>query len=288
MPRTGRVSGFVYSYSDYAYVSGVKVVLDGGGWQVETLTDSGGFYQFSGLGAGRGVINLKLPPGATPVVFDWPVQLGGGADLRVDLGYYWQEPSALPILISGQVADQVLNLQIKNQTTGTISGSKLDITSPIDLQLSPAVTASQGETADYGPYQMRFALGTIEPAASVNVKIPLEKISSLTVDPDEAKIQVTFTYDQQKTPLVIKIDSPQPEAASAVPAQATAAATPLSSSPTLAQPPVPIPTQSISPRPITGQPQESSDLVVLILPILLLLGLGWAGWYSLKKTGSTR
>lgn len=282
LPQTGRVSGFVYSYSDYAYVSGVKVLLDGGGWQAETITDSRGFYQFSGLGAGRGVINLQLPPGAQAVVFDWPVQVGNGADLRVDLGYYWQDPSALPVLISGHVAGQVLYLEVKNQTTGKINGGMLEITSPVDQQLSPAVTASQGEIADYGPYRIRFAVGTMEPAANITVNVPLEKIISLSVEPAEANIQAAFTYDQQKTPLVVKIDSNQPDAASVSPSQAVAAATPLPSSPPLAAPPAPTAAKPISPLPTTGNTPQSTGLVGLIPPILLLLILGWVGWRTFK------
>ncbi len=281
LPQTGRVSGFVYSYSDYAYVSGVKVVLDGGGWQAETLTDSRGFYQFSGLGAGRGVVNLQLPPGAYPVVFDWPVQVGNGADLRVDLGYYWQEPSALPVLLSGHVASQVLYLEVKNQTTGKINGGMLEITSPVDQQLSPAVTSSQGEIADYGPYRIRLAVGAMEPAASMTVNVPLEEISSLSVEPDEAKIRVAFSYDQQKTPLLVKIDSTQ-STASAAPSQDMATTPPPPSSPPLAEPSAPTPTRPISPLPVTGHTSHSTGLAGLILPVLLLLILGWVGWRTFK------
>lgn len=277
--RNGRVSGFVYSYSDRAYMGGIKVVINGGGWQAETITDSRGFYQFGGLGAGRGVINLQLPSGAYPVVFDWPVQLGG-TDLRVDLGYYWQDPSALPASLSGQITDQGLSLEVKNQTSARLQSSFLEITSPVDLQLSPAVTASQGETADYGPYQLRFAVGAIEPAASVTVNVPLEKISNLPVEPDEAHVRVVFTYDQQKTPLLIYIPSDQAKS-SPVSAQTTVSVTPPPLSPFVE------PTDStkpalISPLPVTGNHLPSSSLAEVILPILLIFSLNLAGWYSLK------
>jgi hypothetical protein len=250
---------------------------------VETVTDSGGFYQFTGLGAGRGLVNLRLPPGAYPVVFDWPVQLGGGADLRVDLGYYWQDPSVLPALITGQVAEQTLNLEVKNQTSATLRGGFLEITSPVDLQLSPSVTASQGEMADYSPYQMRFALGAIEPAARVSVNIPLEKISSLSVEPDAAVIRVAFTYDQQKTPLLVNISPGQVEPVATALPQTVVATMPLPPPPPLGQPNNATLLTPLSPLPVTGHASKSTRITELILPILFILGLSLSGCYSLKK-----
>lgn len=284
-PATGRVSGFVYSYSDRAYVGGVKVVITGGGWQAETITDSRGFYQFSGLGADRGVINLQLPPGASPVVFDWPVQPGGGTGPQVDLGYYWQDQSVLPAIISGQVISQSLNLTVKNQTTTTLDGSFLEITSPVDLELSPAVAASQGEMADYGPYQLRFAAGAIEPAGTVTVTVPLKKISSLAVESDEAHIRVVFTYDQQKTPLLVHISSAQAEAL-VVLSEKAAKATPLPAPAFLAAPAEEVSPTLISPLPTTGNSLSSTSLVDVMLPILLILGLILAGWYALARENS--
>ncbi|NJN92669.1 MAG: hypothetical protein HC875_00595 [Anaerolineales bacterium] len=196
----GRVSGFVYSYSDRAYVGGVKVVISGGGWQAETTTDSNGFYQFGGLGIGRGMLNLRLPPGAFPVVFDWPVQIDDGADLQVDLGYYWQDQSVLPAIASGQISGQNLTLNVKNQTSAALQSSILEITSPVDLELSSAVTVSQGKTEVYSPYQLRFIIGTIEPVTSVTVNVPLKKVSGLSSEPEEAHIRAVFTHDQQKPP----------------------------------------------------------------------------------------
>lgn len=285
IPQNGRVSGFVYSYSDRAYMGGIKVVIAGGGWQAETITDSGGFYQFGGLGAGRGIINLQLPPGASPVVFDWPVQLGGGVDLRVNLGYYWQDQSALPAIISGQVTGQSLNLTVKNQTSATLSGSFLEITSPVDLELSPAVTASQGEMADYGPYRLRFAIGAIEPATSIAVNVPLKKISSLSVEPGEAHIRVAFTYDQQRTPLLVHIRSDQAESSAALAAN-TATATPLPPVSSFIEPADSASPPLISPLPVTGYYLSSTSPAEVILPILLILSLGLAGCYALRTPSS--
>lgn len=283
VPANGRVSGFVYSYSDRAYVGGVKVVISGDGWQAETLTDSRGFYQFGGLGGGRGVLNLQLPPGASPVVFDWPVQIGG--DVQVDLGYYWQDQSVLPAIISGQVSGQSLTLTVKNQTSTTMQGSFLEITSPVDLELSPAITAGQGEMTDYGPYRLRFALGTLEPAATVTVNVPLKKISRLWVEPEKAHIQVLFTCDQQKTPLLTYINSDQVEPLAAF-SKETATATPEPAISALAKPTDSVSSTLVSPLPTTGNYLPSTSPTVIILSILLILGLSLAGWHALTGENS--
>jgi hypothetical protein len=283
--RRGRVSGFVYSYSDRAYIGGVKVIIDGGGWQAETLTDSRGYYQFGGLGAGRGVINLQLPPGASPVVFDWPVQLGGGADLRVDLGYYWQDSATLPIIMSGHIASQGLHLEIKNQTRAKISAGMVEINTPVDLQLAPGVSASQGEMMDYSPYRLRFAVGVIEPASVVSLIIPLEKIGSLSVEPNEANIRVAFTYAEQITPILINVRSDQAENDLPMP-QIAATSTP--SSPTLPSLNAPVSTAPtlIPALPRTGENQHSTSLTEIILPLLFILGLSLRGWSSLWKANT--
>ena len=54
IPPKARIFGFVYDYSNAAYQSGVTVVIDGGGWQVETVTDSNGYYEIGNLGIGKG------------------------------------------------------------------------------------------------------------------------------------------------------------------------------------------------------------------------------------------
>jgi hypothetical protein len=282
------VSGFVYGYSDKAYVGGVKVVVGNGGWQAETLTDSNGYYQVGGLGAGPAAVNLRLPPGATPVVFDWPIWLSSGSSTQVNLGYYWHNPSVLPVLLSGAVDNNLLTVQIMNQTGQYLPGAMLEVTSPPHILLPPTVQTSQGSLTSYDSHRWRLALGDLAPQANVTTSAAL-KTQEVFLSSAEAgdKIRLIFTYDQQKTPLMLDIQTdllaqaaPPPAAG---PMAAAASATPPAPSTTASQPMASAAPTRIAPLPTTGQSFPVTATSQLILALFLVLGLGVAGWQAKKR-----
>lgn len=264
-PPGALVSGYVYDYSNSARQPGITVVIDGGGWQAETVSDSNGHYQFVNLGSGQGVLNLRLPPGAHPVAPNWPVSFGSGADVRVNLGYYWGDPPPLPVLLSAGLQDSTLMVQVENRTDEAANGGLVDVLLPLDVKASPAVQASQG-MVDYSERRVRVALGDLPAGAKATIRVSLEKVESVMrhsrgpgqasplVQSPVAEIQVMFTYDQQITPQLVALD---PEGVS--------------------------PASMETLMPVTG----GAGLVLsLILPILLILVLGVAGWRALRaETG---
>ena len=116
VPPGATVSGFVYNYSDMAPGGGVKVIIDGGGWRAETISEENGYYRFGNLGSGAGILNLELPPGVHPVVFNWPVRLHSGESLQLNLGYYWGDEPDMPLLVSGEISDNLLTVQVEIRT----------------------------------------------------------------------------------------------------------------------------------------------------------------------------
>jgi hypothetical protein len=98
--QSGTVRGYVYEYPSGAAIGDVMVVLDGGGWQAETTTDSQGFYEFAGLGEGFGVLNLRLPNNAASVAPNYPVNTGLPNPTNTNLGFYWGNTRPLPVRLS--------------------------------------------------------------------------------------------------------------------------------------------------------------------------------------------
>ncbi len=301
------VSGKVYSYSDKMYVSGVLVVVSGEGWQAEVLTNSDGYYHVGGLGSGRAVVNLRLPPGTTPVVFDWPVWLSSGSATQVDLGYYWNDVSALPVLLSGAQENNLFTLQVQNQSGETLPGSALEITSPPHIVLPPVIQTSQGSVTSYDSHRLRVALGDLSSGAVVTVTMALKTQEVfMTSAEDGDDLGVIFTYSQQKTPLMLEVTANQlvqapPPAASGgmTAAVSTPVAPPVAASGEMAAavtstPPAPLaaagqaeasaaPTR-MAPLPITGQPASPPDMLQLALALLVGLGLSAAGWQAWRKS----
>jgi hypothetical protein len=262
-PPGALVSGFVYDYSKATRQSGITVMIEGGGWQAQTVSDSNGYYQFANLGAGDGVLNLSLPPGAHAVAPNWPVSFGSGADVRVNLGYYWGDNSPVPVRLSSDLKDSTLTVQVANHAGETATGGVVDVLLPLDVKASPVVQASQG-AVDYSEHRLRVAVGAIPAETGVTVEIPLEPVGTASFSsrgpgqavplsqPPSAPIRVLFTYDQQATPQLIAVDLGSP-------------------------------VQTL--MPVTGNGLDTRSLVTLSLPILLVLGLAAAGWWALKVKG---
>ncbi len=207
-PAGARISGFVYNYSSAAYEGGVTVVVDGGGWQIETVTDSNGFYQIGDLGAGRAVISLRLPPaGPQPATINWPVRLVSEADEHVNLGYYWGDDPPIPVILLGDLMDNRLAVQIENRTPVTATGGLVEILPPTYVKVSPPVEIDKGNVASFNPRRFQFNVTDIPPGGSVSINALLQQAeTAMQVAQTAPKVRVTFTYDQQITPQVIEID----------------------------------------------------------------------------------
>ena len=264
-PPGADVSGFVYDYSTHVRQAGITVVIDGGGWQAETVSNSSGFYQFSNLGAGVGVLNLRLPPDAHPVAPNWPVSFGSGANVSVNLGYYWGDSNPLPVPVSAGLENSILRVAVENRTGEIASGGLVDIVLPAGIQAAANVQADLG-TVDYSQGRVRVRLQDIPGGAQASIQVMLEKVGTealssrgpgqaapLAEPPPSPNIRVLFTYDQQITPQLLVVE---PEAVSRA------------SSETL--------------MPVTGSGLSISGFVGRILPILLILGLFMAGWRALR------
>lgn len=292
-PPGAAVSGYVYNYSTGGREGGVTVVIKGDGWQIETVTDTNGYYHVGNLGFGRGVVNLRLPPGAQPVVFDVPVWLVSGAGIEVDLGFYWGDKKPLPVLVSSKLAGNLLTITVENRTSETATGGVVEIETPASIRISPSVNASQGQVIDRDSHQFRFEVGDLEAGETATIQAVLNEVPSL-IQANETvpNLLISFNYDQQLTPLLIETNpepfieslelstDSEPETKGAISsAGSTSASQPASSSFVPASPqPGATPQAQL---PVTGRRGGSPQAVTLSVAILLVLGLALAGGWSL-------
>lgn len=293
------VSGFVYNYSEAAYQPGITVVLSGGGWRAETVTDSNGYYQFGNLGFGSAVLNLQLPPGGHSVTQDWPVILESGVHVKVNLGYYmWDAPPPIPVILSGTLSNNTLIVKVENNTTEVATGGQLEIVLPEPLSRAQTPVVSQG-TLQTTEDRIQVAVGDLSADHELLVNLPLMRKATSPVAQATESIQVAFTYDQQITPQRLLIASASVTTQPALPAPAQAGlatpgvaaagaaaarqATPPPAGPVAAQeePSVTIAEEPAA-VPITGGAGEATSVVTILLPALLVIGLGVAGWRALR------
>jgi len=304
VPAGAGVSGRVYNYSTNAYEEGVPVVITGDGWEAETFTDSNGYYRFDGLGTGRGVVNLRLPPGTHPVVVDWPVWTYEKADLNVDLGFYWGDTPPLPVLLSANLESDVLTVQVENFTSAAATGGMLEVETPGQITISPAVDVVQGgATMAYDAHQAQLDVSNIPPGDQVLMHFTLTRASQFT-DDDVARI--TFTYNQQYSPQVVVVGAnelqPVASAGMMAPEQSAGERTEQANVQATPQPeatPVPGsagasseseagPADNTEPTPLpqlpaTGTQMSTVSEGLLIFSIVCLAGLIGAGWWSVKS-----
>ncbi len=312
VPAGAGVSGRVYNYSTNAYEGGVPVVMTGDGWQAETFTDSNGHYRFDGLGTGRGVVNLRLPPGTHPVVVDWPVWTYERADLNVDLGFYWGDTPPLPVLLSANLDGDALTVQVENFTSVAATGGMLEVETPGRITISPAVDVVQGGAAmAYDAHQTQLDVNNIPPGDQVLMYFTLTGASQFAED-DVARI--TFTYHQQYSPQVVIVGpnelqpvasarmmaleqsageraeqanvqaTAQPEA-TPVPGSADASSESKADSEGAAASAEPTPLPQL---PVTGTQTSTVSEGLLIFSMVFLVGLIGAGWWSVKSNNLAR
>ncbi len=278
------VSGYVYDYSGYVWAAGVTVVLDGGGWQAEAVTDTNGYYRISGLGGGRAVLNLRLPPGTHPVVFDWPVY-PSGSEARVNLGYYWGNKSPLPVHLAGEVEGNVLSIRVVNQTDKAVAGSRLKVLLPAAIRSEPAIQAGQGSLALYDSHNLEVELGELAAGKEATVEVSLSAVPGRESAWADQNIQLILTYDRQLTPIMAAVAPGMfMNQAAASPAPASGPARAISATPPAAGSSTPI-----EPLPETGDtPPHLARILDLLLPVLAGLGLSLAGLYGLKHRDEWR
>ncbi len=198
------VAGIVFNYTTSAPQGGIAVVLQGNDWQVETVSDVKGYYQFSNLGEGQATLDLRLPTGAVSVTPHWTVMLRRDHNQVVNLGYYIGK-ATLPVALEMMWQSESLVIQVKNQLNQTVTGGYLDIALPTGFEASPAIQATQGEI-QYGIGRVRVSLGDVGAGGQVAVKIPLVTLrNGLKDQADIAKGRVMLTYDQQPTPLWVDL-----------------------------------------------------------------------------------
>lgn len=318
------LSGFVYGYSDGGFVGGVTVVFESPGWQAETVTDSNGYYQFRGLDSGAGVLNLRVPPGATSVTKDWPVRLVGGQETQINLGFYWGNNPPIPVRLSASASGGQLLVQVENRTGEAATAGLIQIEPVEGVKVSLPVEASHGEVVDYSAYDFQVDLPEVDAGETATVQVQLESTGgNIQAGREEGQVRVLFTYGQQITPQVVEVDltasdfsiplaeagapqavqeaaagqqtgqefappaapstsQPQSQATAGAVTPATPAAPAVSESESQAQPTATA--QTGQPLPVTGEVQKpGASLTTVLLAGLLVLGLGWTGWKSLRR-----
>jgi hypothetical protein len=206
-PRNGTVSGIVFNYSAGQPQGGIGVVLDGGGWALETVSESDGGYIFRGLGRGPATLRLRLPEDATPVNPDLPVYTGHSLDVKANLGYYTGDKSPVPVLLTAEYAPVegvsnrlTLSFQVENRGEMDVTGVVVDARLPAGQQIVSA-QVSQG-WADAVGLRAQVHLGNLAQGqkASVNLLIHLT-----SPEASEKGVRATLTYDQQVTSQIVDV-----------------------------------------------------------------------------------
>ena len=175
-PRNGTVSGIVFNYTANQPQGGIGVVLEGGGWALETVSEADGSYIFQSLGRGPATLNLRLPEGATAVNPDLSVYTGHNLDLNVNLGYYTGDRSPVPVLLTAEyalvegVSDQLaLSFQVENRGTVDVTGVVVDARLPVGQQII-SDQVSQG-WADAVGLRAQAHLGNLANGQKASVKL---------------------------------------------------------------------------------------------------------------------
>lgn len=263
-PKTGVVSGYVVDYSSAgAPQAGIPVVLDGGGWSLETMSDSNGFFQFMGLGDGTARLSLKLPPDAHAVNPEWNVNTAGDT---ANMGFYWGD-WPLPVMLVmdstelniGAGETKAFSVGVKNQSGGDATNITLEIVLPDDLTPG-AARASIGEAEISGNTIMGKidSLPTGETAIFTVSATAADKLGENALSAD-----VNLVYDQQYSPQRLGVKW-QPSAGTA---DATAA-------------------KSGEALPETGNEgsMPTSPWPLVLLSLILIAGLAYAGVRTVARS----
>ena len=321
-PMTGVVQGYVYNYSDAAYAPNITVVLDGGGWQAQTVTTSDGHYIFAGLGSSPAALQLRLPPQAHSVMPDYPVHTGSSTPGDTNVGFYWGENPPIPVILSVEEESVAaapgspfnLTVNVKNQSGGEATGGEIDVQLPGEMTaLKAKINSGQ---VDFTEHRVWGRLETLPDGETAHLQLQL-KLNEGS-DLQDGSIQIIFTYQEQITPQLIRVSVSSLEGeAAAISAAPTAQKE--SGSNTAAEAPAPANTPLPTKAPAKSQTaseskatpeaapadatssdtQASSDDLIpttgggaapaappwptIILSVILIVGLGYAGFRAFAK-----
>jgi len=209
-PLVGVVQGYVYDYSAGGMPQpGIPVIVDGGGWQAETLTDSNGFYQFAGLGSGQATLNLRLPPGTRQVLPDWPVHTSNPEGTLINLAYYWGEVPPLPVILSlnpQTVAvpvnqEFIFEVLVHNQSGGQVTNLIVDLQLPSDLEgLEGSI--SHGQT-DFTRHRIWGLIDQLANGETAKLAIRAKFDQGNT--PQALTAKAILNYQEQLTPQLVSL-----------------------------------------------------------------------------------
>lgn len=209
-PQEGMVHGYVYDYSNGAAPQGgVAVLLDGGGWQAETITNSDGYYRFAGLGQGNALLSLRLPEETTEVTAGWPAHTGTSQPDHTNLAYYWGEVPPMPVVLAVSPASVSatpgnsfeMTITVINRSGGDATDAVVDLQLPIGLTALEANT-THGEI-DFSDHRIWGLLGVLptDQTATLTVKISPDEGNAT----EELRAATILSYREQLTPQLVAV-----------------------------------------------------------------------------------
>ncbi len=197
------ISGVVFNYSTGAAQPGLVVEIEGENqsFRAETVTDAQGHYQFGGLGSGQATLNVHLPDGAVSVTPNWPVALKPATDQVINLGFYYRN-QPLPVMVTGVLQQNRVELQINNRTRETVKGGQLEILLFSGVEAVPSIQVTQGDI-QYGVSRVLINLGDLVSGGQATIQVPVKNFPAVSqadlASQTQSKVRVIFTYPNQPT-----------------------------------------------------------------------------------------
>lgn len=275
-PQEGTVWGYVIDYSNGGTPqSDVPVVLDGGGWQAETVSDSNGYYIFAGLGSGSAKANLKLPPNTHPVNPNWEVHTGTANPIPTNLGYYWGDTPPMPVLLSVEPntatigAGQAITFKISvnNRSGGDANNVLIDFALPLALVADRAdiITGS----VDFASHRIWGQVETLPTDQTTTLTV--YATATDTLGDEMLTVDAKLTYQEQLTPQRITVNLQSD------PAETTPAADDTTTTATEVQPPAESTPETLIPDTGSSSSFAPGTIPLVIISLLFIVGLGFAG-----------
>ena len=204
VPKQSSVKGIVYNYSDQRPEGGVLVVLDGGGWRLETVSEANGTFLFGPLGQGPAKLKLRLPHSTVAVNDEMPIYTDGLNEVEVNMGFYWKGRAgplvALPLAKAQANASDgrnTLTRRVTNNHSVQITGVMVDVRPPDGAK----VISSRGGQVSGNDGQVIFSLGHINAGKSATA----EMVVTIPATAEGQSILAILSYDQQMTAQTVEV-----------------------------------------------------------------------------------
>ncbi len=204
VPNRSAVKGMVYNYSDQRPEGGVLVILDGGGWRLETVSEANGTFLFGPLGKGPARLKLRLPHGTVAVNDNMPVYTDGLNEVEVNMGFYWKGRAAPPVTLTLEKAQanastgqNTLVWRVANGDSAQITGVTVDVRQPEGAKV---ISSSNGEVSG-NDGQVVFSLGHINAGESATAQM----VVIIPASAEGQSIQAILSYDQQMTSQTMEV-----------------------------------------------------------------------------------